>query len=165
MTQEYTVPELILSQDSNYRHTLLQDIATASNLTVPSMFISEGAVLANTVARLYMEEDAIRDRGIKALEEESYSTISELVTIGRVPIAFALALEFGNEDESISEKVSNKTKRLVELSLNLRLRTGRNRSHQRRENSFTICRRQTFNQQDTPHCYRRYPIVHEHPTT
>ncbi|GAA5955223.1 hypothetical protein JCM3765_003250 [Sporobolomyces pararoseus] len=104
VTQEYTVPELILSQDPNYRHTLLQDIATASNLTVPSMFISEGAVLANTVARLYMEQDAVRDRGIKALEEESYSTISELVTIGRVPIAFALALEFGNEDKAIREK-------------------------------------------------------------
>lgn len=71
------------------------------------MFISEGAVLANTVARLYMEEDAVRDRGVKALEEESNVPIGELLMAGRVPIAFALALEFGDENESIRNKVSD----------------------------------------------------------
>ncbi|GAA5943874.1 protein kinase MEC1 [Sporobolomyces koalae] len=104
VTREYTIPELILSSDPHYRKTLLEDIATASGRSVPGMFIEEAAVLANVVARLFMEEDVIRDRGVKALEAASASPIRELLTAGRVPIAFALALELGDEDDQVRAK-------------------------------------------------------------
>lgn len=106
LTQQYTVPEIILSPDKYYRQSLLEDVAKASNWNVPAMFISEDFVLANTVARLYMEEDSVRDRGIKHLEEASASPIRDLLAAERIPTVFAIAIEFGNEDEEVRNKVS-----------------------------------------------------------
>lgn len=106
MTRDHTVPTLILSNDANHRKALLEDIANATGQTIQQMLNYETFVLANVVARLYMEEDSVRDRGVKVFEQESESDIRVLLAAGQVPIVFALALELGDEDVEVQHKVS-----------------------------------------------------------
>ncbi|GAA6007639.1 hypothetical protein JCM11491_003906 [Sporobolomyces phaffii] len=102
-TNVHTIPELILSDKAEYRTALLADIAGASGSSVAELLGTVG-VISNTVARLYTEEDSVRDRGIKTLEKHSLCPITDLLQGFRVPIVFALALGFGDEDEKVRDK-------------------------------------------------------------
>jgi len=110
---------LILSNDAAHRKPLLKDIADTGGQTVKEMLNYDDVVLANTVARLYMEEDSIRDKGIKVLEEESDTSIRKLLEVSRVPITFALAFQLGDEDVEVQHKVSSNTLSECEVKLTL----------------------------------------------
>ncbi|GAA6058573.1 hypothetical protein JCM10212_007012 [Sporobolomyces blumeae] len=104
VTRDHTVPQIILSRDENYRTSLLTEIARASGVAVAEM-LCDPSVVARVVAKLYMEDDVDRDRGVGVLQKETLgSPIGQLIESAHVPTVFALALELGDDDDDVQRR-------------------------------------------------------------
>lgn len=101
LTREYTLPKLILEDQIN----IINQIAEASDTGVPSM-LADVPTASAILAYLFMRTEEETTKGLavfmreirKADAQPPLITLPEILASARIPLAYALAFNLGDED-------------------------------------------------------------------
>lgn len=99
LTREFTLPKLVLEDQLN----IIQQIAEASNMGVPSMLADVPAASA-ILAYLFMKSEDERKKGLKVFMRELKKadmdpplTLPRVLISAKIPLAYLLAFNLGDE--------------------------------------------------------------------